>query len=272
LRRGRPANAGAVVVTLLSGLLPAGADAQVSLGVNRLHVVSAAGTPAQNCQNLRGALAAITDATAAKPYVLRLEPGEYDCGSTAVVTKSYVDIEGSGEGVTRIFGTHDATSDNLGVVDLVDRVELRFVTVENTGNAELATAVSATTAGESRVTHATIISDDTTGTSCGMFVSLPGGGAAESVVVEISDSTVRGAFDGLFLQNGTGKVMVRGSTIEGGASGSGVHLVAGDVVFIAYSKLINGFDDNAETVDLTCLFSYDGNLEQLDSGCSLPAP
>lgn len=270
----RATTAGAAGLTLFLGLASTMADAQVSLGVNRLRIVDAGGTATQNCQNLRDALTAITDAAVDKPYVLRLEPGEYDCGSDALVTKSYVDIEGSGEGVTRIFGNHDAglLFDDLGVVDLVDQVEIRHLTVENTGAADsnaLYTAVSATTAGESRITNATVVSDDATGTSCGMFVSLPGGMTAESVVVNVRDSTVRGAFDGIFLQNGTGKVIARGSTIEGGTveGAFGVHLVAGDIVVLAHSQLINGFDSLGS---LTCLYSYDGSLAELDSGCNPP--
>lgn len=258
---------GALGLLLVPGLAASAANGQVSLGVNRLLVVSAGGAAADNCQGLRDTLTAITDATAANPYVLRLEPGEYDCGTSTVTMKPHVDLEGSGEGITRVFGSHDATADDLGVIDLVDQVEIRFVTIENTGgHFGLATAVSATTAGESRITNATVISDDTTATSCAMFVSLLGGGDPGSVEVHLRDSTIRGDFDGLFLQNGTGKVVARGSTIAG-TTDVGISTVMNDEVVLAHSQLINGFFAGG---DLTCLFSYDGNLAQLDSGCSSP--
>lgn len=249
-------------------LVPADGGAQVSLTLNRLFHVAAGGTATENCQTLRNALSSIgTAATAANSYLLRLEPGEYDCGSTPVVTKSFVDIEGAGAGVTRIFGSHDATSDDLGVLDLVDQVEIRSLTVENVATVGLATAVSATTEGESRIAHARLISDaDAADSGCALFVAGPGAAGAGAVRVRVTDSTLRGATDGIFLQNGTGEVAVRGSTVEGGVDG--VHLVSGDVIVLAHSELVGSYSSSG---DLTCLYSYDGNLNELDSGCD-PTP
>lgn len=254
---------GALGLLLVPGLAASAANGQVSLGVNRLLVVSAGGAAADNCQGLRDTLTAITDATAANPYVLRLEPGEYDCGTSTVTMKPHVDLEGSGEGITRVFGSHDATADDLGVIDLVDQVEIRFLTVENTGNPDLAAAVSAKiTGGESRITNATLISDGVTGTSYGLL-------AKSTATVRITDSSVRGATRGISLQ-GTSAVTVHRSTVEGPTSG-GIGMEAGTVALLADTQLINGFTTAAGAV-LTCLYSYDGNLAELDGGCSLPAP
>ncbi|MDH3744745.1 MAG: right-handed parallel beta-helix repeat-containing protein [Acidobacteriota bacterium] len=231
------------------------ADAQVSLGVNRLLVVSAGGTAVENCQNLRDALAGITG-TAMNPYVLRLEPGEYDCETSTVVMKSHVDLEGSGEGVTRVFG--NPTVDSLGVIDLADEMEIRFVTVESTGGH---TAVSATT-GESRITNATLISAGAAVASYGLL-------AKSSATVRIAGSSIKGATHGVSLQ-GTSAATIHRSTVEGPASG-GIVMEAGTGAVLADSQLINGFAAAAGAA-LTCLYSYDGNLAELNAACSPPPP
>jgi hypothetical protein len=47
-------------------------------------------------------LSGITDASPDNPYLLKIEPGVYDLGSSPLVMKQWVDVEGSGEGVTTI--------------------------------------------------------------------------------------------------------------------------------------------------------------------------
>jgi hypothetical protein len=84
------------------------------------------------------ALASITDASEDNPYVIKVAPGVYS-ETTGIDLKSYVDIEGSGEGVTflRGFGSNvdpsvdgsSATVRALGVIT----VELRNLTVESYG-------------------------------------------------------------------------------------------------------------------------------------------
>ena len=56
---------------------------------------------------LLNALDAITDASATNPYLIIIEPGVFDIGSNSLVMKEYVDIEGSGESVTKITGNID---------------------------------------------------------------------------------------------------------------------------------------------------------------------
>ena len=147
-------------LALLSLLTAASGHAQTSLVVNRLQVVSAAGTPAENCIALRAALAAIDDATEANPYTLRLEPGEYACGDETVTMKPFVDVEGSGEGVTRITGTRDSTV--FGVLDLAGDAELRFVTVEALADVTRDRIAVSASVGSSRLVHVRLIAGDGT--------------------------------------------------------------------------------------------------------------
>lgn len=90
------------------------------------------GDPIGNCADLKDALAMIDDANTVETLI-KLEPGMYDCsnggGSSNVVMKPFVDIEGSGQGVTTIYG--DASTDLMGVIQTAANTELRFLTVEN---------------------------------------------------------------------------------------------------------------------------------------------
>ncbi len=87
---------------------------------------------------LLNALAGITDATATNPYLIIIEPGVYNIGTNSLVMKEYVDIEGSGEGVTKITGTIDIYSG--GVVEGADNTELRFLTVVHAGGGGVSNA------------------------------------------------------------------------------------------------------------------------------------
>jgi pectin methylesterase-like acyl-CoA thioesterase len=90
---------------------------------------------------LSAALASITDATASKPYLIKIAPGVYT--ETSVVTmKDHVDVEGSGQGVTELtcacgtagFPGAAITAGNI-------TAELRQITVTNTGGSTYATGV-----------------------------------------------------------------------------------------------------------------------------------
>lgn len=79
---------------------------------------------------LINALAGITNASATKRYVVKVEPGIYEVGSTGLQMKPYVDIEGSGEQATVIRGTGGPNFDiTYGVVKLAGSSELRDLKV-----------------------------------------------------------------------------------------------------------------------------------------------
>lgn len=84
------------------------------------------------------AINAISDASAANPYLIKVMPGIYDIGTNTLVMQSYVDLEGSGEGVTKITGNHEGMSYLNwhypgGVLTGASNSEVRNLTVENTG-------------------------------------------------------------------------------------------------------------------------------------------
>ncbi|MEM7222293.1 MAG: hypothetical protein AAF495_04900 [Pseudomonadota bacterium] len=91
-------------------------------------LVRADGTPADNCTALLDALDETDIATESDPYLIKLEPGIYDCESTSVIwMNAYVDIEGSGQNTTII------RSERIPAIQVAANSELRQVTVEATG-------------------------------------------------------------------------------------------------------------------------------------------
>jgi len=97
----------------------------------RTYVVGPVGTAVENGTALLAALAAIpTPASQEEAALLKLEPGLYDVGMTAVTMKPWVDVEGSGETVTKITGA--VCGSTTGVVEAASNSELRRLAVEST--------------------------------------------------------------------------------------------------------------------------------------------
>lgn len=117
-------------------------------------VVSPAATDAESGTTLRNAIDAIVDATATTPYLVKIEPGIYDIGTSALQMKQYVDVEGSGETVTKILGT--VAGSTTGVVVTADKMELRSLTVENDSRGEHVIAIYNGT-GSPKLTHVTAL-------------------------------------------------------------------------------------------------------------------
>ena len=86
------------------------------------------------------------------PCLLKIMPGTYNVGTSAVEMQPYVDIEGSGENITKITGYIQQ-----GLVNGVSNAELRFLTVENTGGSvDLSVAIEANNTSP-KITHVTAI-------------------------------------------------------------------------------------------------------------------
>jgi|GEM_PF-6902969 len=100
----------------------------------RTVLVVSGGSPTTNGTNLLSALAAITTASAANPWLLKVEPGIYDLGTNQLVPKAYVDIEGSGRDSTIITSAAQGNG-GPGATVLVypgTLAEMRELTVKNT--------------------------------------------------------------------------------------------------------------------------------------------
>jgi len=114
-------------VLALSGTPPAGA--QVSLRVN--DVLQVQPSSSLVCQGLRDVLAGLSDGSSSSPYLVRLEPGLFQCGSSALFVPSWVTVEGAGSRLTTITGLVDSAV--FGVVHLGRAAELRSLKVDNVG-------------------------------------------------------------------------------------------------------------------------------------------
>ena len=100
----------------------------------RTVIVASGGSSASNGTNLLTALAAITTASASNPWLLKIEPGIYDLGTSQLIPKTYVDIEGSGRDTTIITSAAQGNG-GPGATVLVNsgiQSEMRDLTVRNT--------------------------------------------------------------------------------------------------------------------------------------------
>jgi hypothetical protein len=93
---------------------------------------------------LRNALAGISSPSSTNRWLLKIEPGIYDVGTTSLQMRSWVDIEGSGIGVTTVRGSVDARPNFDGTINGADSSELRLLTVEAQGSSSIAMANNAT--------------------------------------------------------------------------------------------------------------------------------
>ncbi|HEX7183444.1 MAG TPA: hypothetical protein VF756_16545 [Thermoanaerobaculia bacterium] len=116
--------------------------AAVSAQIRTVLVSPVPGDPGSSGANLLSALAGIPAPSFTNPWLLKIEPGIYDVKNTPLQMRPWVDIEGSGIGVTTIRGTVDPTIDlNYGTVMGADNAELRNLTVEALGNAAYSTVI-----------------------------------------------------------------------------------------------------------------------------------
>lgn len=128
------ARAARICFVAVSSLLPVVAAAQATSPYVRTVIVSPTpGSASASGQTLLQALAAINGAGSLDRWLLKVEPGVYDVGTTPVQMKSWVDMEGSGIGETLIRGTGQADetfSFVEGVLKGAQFTELRDLTVE----------------------------------------------------------------------------------------------------------------------------------------------
>jgi hypothetical protein len=100
------------------------------------------------------AVSSINDNSIDNTYLVKIMPGTYNIGSYSLQMKEYVDIEGSGENVTKITGNVVGLSS--GVVKGSDNAELRRLTVENTTTGDAATGIN-NTYSKTRMRNVTVI-------------------------------------------------------------------------------------------------------------------
>jgi hypothetical protein len=91
------------------------------------------GDPTASGTNLRNALANIPSPSSTNRWLLKIEPGIYQLQGTALLMRPWVDIEGSGIGVTTI-RLSSPTDPFNSTISGASNAELRLLTVEATEN------------------------------------------------------------------------------------------------------------------------------------------
>jgi hypothetical protein len=104
----------------------------VSAQIRTVLVSPVPGDPVASGTALRNALNGISSPSSSNRWLLKIEPGIYDVGTVSLVMRPFVDIEGSGMGVTTIRGS---AVDFNGTIHGASSAELRLLTVEAAGNA-----------------------------------------------------------------------------------------------------------------------------------------
>ena len=136
---------------LPSSVLP---DRDAPRGFTHTLIVSPEPDPVQAGRVLREVVSGIADPSASNPYLVKVEPGIYDLGADSLFMRPFVDVEGSGEGITTITS---AISTGSGTVVGANNSELRFVTVKNTGEAGQQDAALFSESTSPRYTHVTAV-------------------------------------------------------------------------------------------------------------------
>jgi len=160
------------------------------------------------------------------PWLIKLEPGVYDVGSTIVSMVPFVDVEGSGMGTTRIQGEQ---SGGPGVVRIADDAELRFLTVENTSvDAVMVTRAVDPLGTTSRMTHVRAMSQGPRGQ--GVWVG-------SGLELTIRDSILVGTEFSVGV-GGTGNIV--STQLDGPTGGAGVF------------RCVGSYDDAFAALGTTC--------------------
>lgn len=186
------------------------------------------------------AMASISDASASRPYLVKIMPGVYDLGASALPMKSHVDVEGSGEGVTVLAGTGSPNA--IGYYRIVEPAaasELRSITVEARGPAgQYFYAITGTAPSSIRDVTIRGIGDGT-GTLGGIWYYSGNNGSAELGDVTLTRVTIRiaGAAMGGGIVVGGGatnhaaaRVLVRAADVRASGSSGAIGIAMQDNV------------------------------------------
>jgi hypothetical protein len=147
------------------------------------------GSPILNGIRLLEAYGGITDADSSNPWLVKVEPGTYDLGSTTLTMQPFVSLEGSGIGSTTITRTGGSGLGSA-TIRLASSTEIRFLTVANSGAAGYySVAVYGSNVSTANLTHVALGAGPGSGESHGLYLS----GAAvtlESVSLDASGGSV----------------------------------------------------------------------------------
>ena len=210
---------------------------------------------------LSTALASISDASVSNPYVVRIAPGEYTETAT-VALKTYVAVEGSGQGFTTITcecasDSYDASSATVSAGNIV--AEIRHLTINNTGGDSVSFGVWT-----EDVVDGSVSMSDVTATGTGGTYTY-----------------------GVSNESSSPSMMNVTATATGGTNSRGVYNVSSSSPSVRNSSftgdddsIYNSGSSSAQVADtmldgtvtagggLTCVGAYDETFSVLNASCS----
>jgi len=188
-------HAGGMVVSDGAGFMFPDATVQTTAAApehRRTVIVSPVGTEAENGVALLAAIAGLTP-TVTEPYLLKLEPGVYDVGANQVQTKQFLDVEGSGQQITRVKGTYPAAGALNGFVQVVSNSGIRMLTVENYGGGSASyKGIDVWNEGNVRISDVTVLVHSSGNTNTGIGIGGQGTVIRNATVVVSGGSTTVG--------------------------------------------------------------------------------
>lgn len=242
----------------------------------------------------------IATPSATNPWLVKMEPGIYDLGDEALVMRPFVDIEGSGQGVTTV------TSAGVNTVIAASDAEIRELTIRNTSPHSPAPpedcpllsrdcyAVLVDTGVDAKITNAAI--HTTNGTyplrvKDGATVEVDGGSitcaiSCQGVQVDLGaaatlgDTTIRALDTGSLGIQASGTVNVTNSTIDvefialqvGGTANVYHSILRAASVAVFFPGEVNIGASQIVLSDAlfngTCVASYDGDFNLLGPNCA----
>ncbi|HEX2909374.1 MAG TPA: hypothetical protein VH186_01105 [Chloroflexia bacterium] len=259
------------------------------ISMSRTIIVSPNGTPTENGTALLTAMTTISNSNPSvdNPWLLKLEPGNYDLGAGSLTLLPYVDLEGSGDNNTVI----SSTIASPGTLQAASHSETRFVQIINSGSTTGTGVYVPAGSTDVRFTHVTVISNSAIGNHYGILtadnssssgpvtvqestISASGGsnsfsiytGSKTTTTVQNSTVTTSGAANvsDAIVNYGTVTVLNSAVTTSGGATSYG--LVNAGTARVGASQLSGS---SAASVNLTlCPASFNGaTFQPLNANC-----
>jgi hypothetical protein len=196
-----------------------------------LILVNGDGAPADNGAALAAAMAAITDASADKPYTIRLSPGLYDVGTGGLDVKPFVELQGSGEdrSILTAPGSHDLSPNDGGTYGTVRPAggsSVRSLTVRNSGGPSTIAVGIEIGDGTARVSDVTVDvgggSDDNIGITPNHFATAPRL-ELDGATIDVAAGGIGGGI-GALASDQYDVIAVRDSSVD--VTGAGFGIVA----------------------------------------------
>jgi len=174
---------------------------------------------------LLDALNSISGNSAAAPFLLKIEPGVYDIGASALTMKTFVDVEGSGQNATFVVASRGSASLGASSAAVAAAVssELRQLSLTNTAPGSLIGTAYFTNGASSRITNVTIGSTGATQTSIGVLANSTSTLTVSETTITATSTGGTSAAVGIQLSS-SAKATVQNSRITGkGVSGTGTN-------------------------------------------------